>query len=193
MKIKEYIQMVVVLTAIAAVCGLLLSTVKEGTEMRIREQVLYYVKGPAVKQVLEPSSNDLIKDRVEVEVDGREVTVFVGKKEGQPWAIAFESTGVGFGGDIGVMVGYNLDSSTLTGIGITTHKETPGLGSRVSEPSFRRGFEGRPLTDTFKAKQDEGTVDGVSGATYSSRGVCEAVRKSVELFPKIKEKVLAKK
>lgn len=185
--------MVVVLTAIVAVCGLLLSMVKESTEVRIQEQVLHYVKGPAVQQVLETSTNDLIKDREEVEVDGQKYTVFVGKKEAQAWAIAFESSGAGFGGDIGVMVGYNLDSDTLTGIGITTHKETPGLGARISEPIFKQGFEGRPLTDTFKVKQDDGTVDGVSGATNSSRGVCEAIRKSVDLYPKIKEIVKAKK
>ncbi|NIM14717.1 MAG: FMN-binding protein, partial [Candidatus Aminicenantes bacterium] len=42
----------------------------------------------------------------------------------------------------------------------------------------------------FKVKKDNGEVDAVSGATYSSRGVCAAVEKCIALYPKIKEKVM---
>lgn len=186
----QYIKMVVVLTGIAAVCGFLLSTVKQVTAVRIEEQILVNVKLPAVKTVLESSTNDLIQDRQTIKIDERDQVVFVGKKGGKPWAIAFESKGTGFGGDIGVMVGFDVEKDILTGIGILTHQETPGLGARISEATFTDNFKNRPITAVFKVKKDNGEVDAVSGATNSSKGVCTAVQKSVVLYPAIKKKVM---
>jgi electron transport complex protein RnfG len=187
---KDYIKMVVVLTAIAAVCGFLLAAVKDFTAVRIQEQILVNVKGPAVNRVLETSTNDLIGDRREIEIDGKKYLVFVGKKDDKPWALSFESSGGGFGGDIGVMVGFDLASDRLTGIGIITHQETPGLGARIVEPSFTDRFKGKPLTTVFKVKKDNGEIDALSGATNSSRGVCEAVTKAITLYPAVKQKVV---
>ena len=186
---KEIIKMLVVLTGISGVCGLLLAGVRDFTKDRIQEQELTYVKGPAVMAVLEGCDNDPIKDRVEVEVDGETVIVFIGKKEGAPWAVAYETRSAGFGGDIGVMMGVNLNDPTLAGIGITTHKETPGVGSRVTEPDFRKIFKGKPLDSPFKIIDDGGVVDAISGATVSSRAVCAAVTKGVGCFDKIKANV----
>jgi len=189
--LMQYIKMVVVLTGIAAICGFLLSGVKQMTEVRIEQQILVNVKGPAVKAVLESSTNNLLEERQAITVDGQVYGVFVGKKDNKAWAIAFESKGTGFGGDIGVMVGFDLDKDVLTGIGILTHQETPGLGARITEPAFSNGFKGKPLTAVFKVKKDNGEVDAVSGATYSSRGVCAAVEKCIALYPKIKEQVIS--
>lgn len=187
--IMQYIKMVVVLTGIAAICGFLLSGVKQMTEARIEQQILVNVKGPALNAVLESSTNNLLEDRQTVTLEEQEQVVFVGKKDGSAWAIAFESSGTGFGGDIGVMVGFDLEKDVLTGIGILTHQETPGLGARITETAFTDGFKGKPLTAVFKVKKDNGEVDAVSGATYSSRGVCAAVEKCIALYPKIKEKI----
>jgi electron transport complex protein RnfG len=187
---KDYFKMILVLTAIATVCGFLLAAVKDFTAVRIEEQILVNVKGPAVLRVLDTSSNDLIGDRREITIDGRKYVVFVGKKDGKPWAVAFESKGPGFGGDIGVMVGFNLEKDVLTGIGILTHQETPGLGARVTEPSFTDRFKDKPLTAVFKVKKDNGEIDALSGATNSSKGVCTAVENTIKLYPAVKKKVL---
>ena len=74
------------------------------------------------------------------------MTVFPGKKDGKLVAVALEHFGKGFGGDVGVMVGYDVNRDTLTGIGITTMKETPGLGTRVADPAFTGQFTGNPPT-----------------------------------------------
>ena len=186
---KDYIKMIVVLTVIAGVCGFLLATVKDVTEARIEEQILVNVKGPAVKRVLESSTNDTIQDRMEIALEDQKYTVFVGKKDGKTWAAAFESKGTGFGGEIGVMVGFDLEKDTLTGIGILTHQETPGLGARIVEPSFTSLFKGKPITAAFKVKKENGEIDALSGATNSSRGVCAAVTKTIALYPAIKGKL----
>jgi len=189
---KEIVKMLIVLTLICGVCGLFLAVVRDFTGDRIEEQVLQYVKGPAVAKVLEGSENDLIKDRKTVEFEGEKVVVFIGKKGGKPFGLAYETKGKGFGGDIGVIAGFDLQADTFTGIGITTHKETPGLGSRVSEPGFGTNFIGKSVTDEFKTTVDGGTVDAVTGATNSSRGVCEAVQKSAAMYPAVKASITEK-
>jgi len=186
---KEYIKMIVVLTLIAMVCGFLLSAVKTLTYEKIEEQILVNVKGPALKSVLNQSSNDPINDRMEVELDGRPYTVFIGKKGEDMYALAFESEGAGFGGKIGVMVGIDVEKDTLAGIGILSHQETPGLGSRISESNFTNRFKGKPLTADFSVKKDNGDIDAISGATNSSRGVCSAVHNGVQLYPKLKKEI----
>ena len=187
---KEYIRMISVLTAIAAVCGLLLAAVKKGTEKQVEMQILNNLQGPAVNKVLATSTNDLLQDRQEVAIDDQKHVIFVGKKDGAPWAIAFECKSAGFGGDIGVMIGFNLKNDQLTGIGILSHKETPGLGARVTEETFTNNFKERSPTETLKVKKDGGIIDAVSGATISSRAVCAAVEKSLGLYPRIKEEIL---
>jgi electron transport complex protein RnfG len=189
---KEYIKMVLVLSLIAMVCGFLLSAVKILTHEKIEEQILVNIKGPAIKNVLNQSTNNPIEDRIEIEYNGIPHTVFIGKKDNAVWGIAFESEGTGFGGSIGVMIGIDIAKSSLSGIGILTHQETPGLGARISETVFTDKFKGRSISDTFKVKKDDGSIDAISGATNSSRGVCSAVEKGMDLYSKIKEEILAK-
>ena len=126
-------------------------------------------------------------------MEGEQKVVFFGKKDGTPWAIAFETIGTGYKGKIGVMVGFDLKRNIISGIGILTHQETPGLGARVSETAFTDNFKGKAVTETFKVKQDDGIIDAVSGATISSRAVCSAVVKGISLYAAIKEKVIGKK
>ncbi len=190
--IKEYLKMIVVLTMIAMVCGFLLSAVKTFTYEKIEEQILVNVKGPALNNVLNQSTNNPINDRMEIELDGVTYTVFIGKKGEKLYAIAFESEGSGFGGKIGIMIGIDIEKSTLSGIGILTHQETPGLGSRISEMNFTDRFKGKSLTAKFKVKKDSGDIDAISGATNSSRGVCAAVESGVGRYSKLKTEILKK-
>ncbi len=183
---KEIIKMLVVLTLICGICGFLLATVRSQTKERIEGQLLLNVKGPAVNKVLSGSTNDLIKDRETIKIDGKEYIVFIGKKDNKPWAYAFEMTGNGFGGEIGVIVGFNLKKDELTGIGITTQKETPGVGARITEDLFTDGFRNKKLTDKIFTRADGGVIDAVTGATVSSRGVCSIVRDAIGISGKIK-------
>jgi electron transport complex protein RnfG len=189
---REVTQMIVVLTVICTVCGVALSGFRDMTAERIENQILMNVQGPKVKRVLGGSENDLIADRKKIKINGEEVLLFIGKKEGKPWALAFETTGKGFGGPIKVMVGFDTHQNKITGIQIVSHKETPGVGSRVTEDQFTQRFNG--LSVDIKDTSPKGIgekVDAVSGATYSSNGVYEAIGKSLRIYPEIKKRGLA--
>jgi len=184
---KQVIQMALVLTMICTVCGVALSGIESATKERRTYQELVNVQGPNVNVVLEGSENDLITDSNSIEVDGEEFLLFVGKKSDKPWAIAFETSASGFGGDVTIMVGYDLETDKLTGLQIGSNKETPGIGSRVTEDQFTKQFKGLDIDLEYTDAPCPDGVDAVSGATVSSTAVCEALKQSLEVYPRIKE------
>lgn len=182
-------KLVVVLGCICAVAGMALAGVYQVTKGPIELQQFKYVKGPALKAVLPEADNDPIADNFKVpagkDKKGRDAvqTIFPAKKGGKLVAVAIDAAAKGFDGDISVMVGVNPEG-TLTGVAIMTHTETPGIGSKITEPAFTGQFKGKPL--------DAPTgVDGVSGATYSTKGVFAAVEKAVSFYNANKDKILA--
>lgn len=191
---REIIKMIVVLAVICGGSGVLLSLFQEVTEEPRAYQLLKYVQEPSIKAVLGDYDNDPIKDRITMPAGkddkGKEIrmNIFPAKKGDEITALAYSSSATGYHGIIEIMVGVGLDGK-LTGISIMTHTETPGLGARIVEPDFTDQFSGLELSDDLKLSSDGGQVDGVSGATLSSKGVLSAVRKALELFPKIKEEV----
>ncbi|MEW5909940.1 MAG: RnfABCDGE type electron transport complex subunit G, partial [Thermodesulfobacteriota bacterium] len=163
---REMIKMVVVLTVLCSFSGGLLAALRDGTKERIEVQQLEFVKGPAIRKILEGVSNDPIKDRFKVKIGETEKTFFVGIFNGKADTVAYEASGKGFGGDLGMMVGVNLTDDKLVGIGVTTHSETPGIGSRAqTDPKFSGQFKGLLLTEELKVKGDGGKIDAISGAT----------------------------
>ena len=182
----ELIRMVVVLSLLTGTAGLALSGLKVWTDPIIEGQVMTYVQGPALLQIFADADNDPIADRKKLpnpENPEEQIVVFPALKGGALQAVAIETSAGGFGGDIGVMVGIDVASDNLAGISITTHKETPGLGSRTAEPGFTRQFIGHGKDVALSSKG--GDIDAVSGATISSTGVVEAVNKAVNLYAQL--------
>jgi electron transport complex protein RnfG len=187
---REMIQMVVVLTVLSFVSGGLLAYVKDGTKDKIEVQQLTFVKGPAIKAILKGATNDPITDRFKLKDGDVERSFFVGVFDGKPKIVAFESSGKGFGGDLGLMVGVNLEDGKIAGVGVTTHSETPGVGSRAkTDPTFVAQFPGMPIEETFKVKADGGQVDALSGATVTSRGVSAALTEAGKIYEKLKPQI----
>ncbi len=186
----EKMKMIVSLTLICGICGFLLASVNSMTKVRIEEQILKYVQMPAVETVLASSNNNLLSDRKKVIVDGNEIMVFIGKKGGKIWSLAYEKVVDGAQGKLGVMIGVDVDKDIVTGIGITTCYETPGIGTRIKEDNFKNFFKGRSVTENMALKKDKGVIDAITGATISSQATCNAVQKGVSLYQKIKAEVI---
>jgi len=191
---REIIKMVVVLTVLSAASGGLLAAVENGTKERIEIQELTFVKGPAVASILEGVSNDPIADRFKIKDQDAERSFFVGIFDGKANTLAFETFGKGFGGPIGLVVGVNIDDDKIIGVGVSTHKETPGVGSRAkTEPEFAARFKGLSILDVpVKVKADGGQIDAISGATYTSRGVAEAVTHAGSIYKRLKPRLSEK-
>ena len=199
----KYLHMILILTVIALVSGLALGGLNELTFEQIENNILKFKKIPAVVRIYEAVSGaledaqrasieeELLAERKLVDLGGEEpLLLFVVKKEGRPYAAAIENFGLGFGGSLGVMVGFELETGDVVGIGVTTLAETPGVGTRVTEESFTLQFRGLPGDTVFKVKKDGGDIDGISGATISSRAVAEAIARANAFFQEHREKIL---
>lgn len=175
-------RMFLMVTMVTVVCGALLGAMRELTGERIVQQQIRYVKGPAIRRVLAGVENDPVQDRRTVEVQDRDVTVFNGKMDGTITAVALETVGVGYGGDLSVITAFHVLTGECKGVAIATSKETPGIGTKVDDGSFTEQFKKLPLTKKAAVSQDGGTINGISGATISSRAVCSAVARAQETY-----------
>jgi len=190
---NEMVKMVVVLTILTAFSGGLLASIRNGTAEKIEIQQLKFVKGPAIKTILDGAENDPIADRFKIKDGEKEYSVFVGKFGGKANTVAMESFAAGFGGPVGVMVGINMDDDSVLGVGVTTHAETPGLGSRAKDdPGFVAQFKGGAIQDPFKVAKDGGQINAVSGATITSQAVCQATTDVGSAYQKLKPKIQEK-
>jgi electron transport complex protein RnfG len=184
---REMIKMLIVLTVLATLSGGLLAAIRDNTKDRIENQVLEFVKGPAIRSILEGATNDPIVDRFQLKDGDIERTFFVGVFGGEPRAVTFETSGKGYGGDVGLMVGIDTKDDKLVGVGVTTHGETPGMGAKAkTDPSFVAQFKGLSLKDPKKVTGDGGSINAISGATITSRAVCSATNDAIKIFEKLK-------
>ena len=90
---------------------------------------------------------------------------------------AVEVIPAGFGGNITLMVGVSRDGQVL-GISVISHTETAGLGAVAGANSakgqaFRDSFLG--LTYPVAPSKDGGQADTITGATVTSRAICDGV------------------
>ncbi|WP_027184773.1 RnfABCDGE type electron transport complex subunit G [Desulfovibrio inopinatus] len=186
----EIPKMIVVLSLICGISGFTLAGLRAATQSRIEEQVLTYVQAPAMKHVLQGYDNDPIKDRKSFTLaeTGQTITVFPALQNGKLVGVAFETAGKGYGGDIGVMVGFHPQNDRLSGIGITTLKETPGVGTRVTDVAFSSQFHNHSI-DSIALSAAGGDIDGVGGATISSTGTVSAVQEAVKIYQAIKNDI----
>ena len=88
--------------------------------------------------------------------------------------IGYVSVGeaVGYGGPMEVAVAIN-DQGEVIGFSIASHKQTPSFLEKVLGSSLVDGLIGMTYQNDFIMDQD---IDGVSGATYTTRAIIESVR-----------------
>lgn len=196
MSLRELIQMVVVLTIVTSACAGGLAAVKLATREQIDYQQIKFIKEPALKKILTDYDNDPISDRLQIvtgkDARGRDVktTFFLAKKDGSVKSLAFEASGPGYGGPVGVMIAIDPKDDVVQAIAVTTQSETPGLGTKIAEdPAFPSQFADKPVSANFSLASAGGQIQAISGATVSSNGVSTAVSRGVELYQNVKSQL----
>lgn len=99
------------------------------------------------------------------------------------WGLRLGSRG--YGGYAQLVIGLDT-SGSVTGVSVLSHAETPGLGTKVVEnKEFLAQFTELPAAFTAK---DVKTIDGISGATKSSRAVKNAVTAAGAIYSDVLSK-----
>lgn len=187
---REIIKLFIVVAIFGAVAGGVLASVRDATYDKIESQVWKYVTGPAIEELFKGCTNDPKEDQFILPDGQEEIKVFIAEYDGKRDIVAFETSGKGYDGKIGVMVGYDLEKDELVGMRVTTHTETPGVGSRATtEIGFIEQFNGKSIDGTFKVRADGGDIDAMSGATVTSKGVSSGIADSVEKYKRLKEEI----
>lgn len=87
-------------------------------------------------------------------------------------------TARGYSSDIELLAALDSDLHLL-GIRVLSQAETPGLGAKITGTIFIDSLQGLEISG-LKLKKDGGTLDGITGATITSRAVIDGIRREAE-------------
>ena len=154
------VQLVVTLFLISAICAVLLGLVNNITAGPIAA-ANEAATNAAMQAVLPADSYE------QVEYTGGNALVTAVYKAGDAGYVV-QVAPSGFGGNLDVMVGVGADG-TCTGVSIISHAET--------SEDFRAQFVGKANVAVTK---DGGDIAALTGATITSRAVCDGVNAAIE-------------
>jgi electron transport complex protein RnfG len=177
--------MVMSLTLISLTASACLGFVYELTKEPIALSILNK-KLNAIRQVTPEFDNNPNDEMYRLPTgEGDSLDIYPAKKNGEIIGYAVNTyTSKGFSGNISLMAGFKTDGTILS-ITVLDHKETPGLGTKMTEPEFKEQFTGKnPAEFKLKVKKDGGQIDAITAATISSRAFCDAVQRAYNTLQK---------
>ena len=180
--------MVLVLTLVAVIMGGILAFVNHLTEGPIAEQkekaLADGIKTVMCVDNLQVAKTDEVKQN---DAKGKEMTFTVYQikdAQGNDLGAAVESTTMGFGGDLKVLVGFDPEGNIL-GYTLLEHAETPGLGAKADK-WFQKGQKGDIIgknpAEPLTVSKDGGQVDAITASTITSRAFLLAVNNAYKAY-----------
>ena len=177
--------MVLSLTLISLGASTCLGFVYKMTKAPIELSVLNK-KLSAIKEVVPEFDNNPSEEMYRLPTgDGDSLDVYPAKKDNKIVGYAVNTyTKKGFSGNVSLVTGFKPDG-TIFNITVLEQKETPGLGAKMTEHSFKDQFNDKnPAEFSMKVKKDGGQVDAITAATISSRAFCDAVQRAYNALQK---------
>ena len=184
---SSLLNMVLVLTGVAVIMGGVLAFVNHLTEGPIAEQKAKALSD-GIKAVMVCDNLTLAKtDTVKQDVNGKELTYVIYQvKDAQDndLGAAVESTTMGFGGNLKVLVGFNPEG-TILGYTLLEQTETPGLGAKADK-WFQKGEKGdivgKDPSTPLTVSKDGGQVEAITASTITSRAFLNAVNNAYSAY-----------
>ena len=169
MDTKAVVRPAIVLLLISAVAAGLLGVVSEVTKAPIAAQNEKSLNEGMMAVMPEASSFEA----VEAELTGTITGIYKADNGG----FVLTTAPGGFGGAVNTMVGVDADG-VVTGVRVTGHSETPGLGAMATDPSFYEQFAG--ASGSVTVTKDGGTIVPITSATITSRAVCAGAQEALD-------------
>ena len=182
---KKILQLTLSLTLISAICAAVLALVNSRTEGIIK-QLKADMEVQAAKAVL-PSGVAAIDIRTDPSNTALKVSFgYADADKTKLLGYAVPGKSKGFGGDILLMVGLTPDRKIVTYKKLAA-TETPGLGAKLGDEPFMKQFGGK-AGPSLKIKKEGGEIDAITGATITSRAVCEAIKDACARIDRVEGK-----
>jgi electron transport complex protein RnfG len=183
-KESTFINMVATLFMVTLVASTALAYVYELTREPI-EMAKLAKKLAAIDAVVPEYDNQPVDEMYKVTMgDGIDSLEFYpAKKGGELVGTAIRTyTNTGYNGLVILMVGI-LPDGTIHDSQVVEHKETPGLGTKMTDASFKDQFKGmNPDQVDIRVKKDGGDIDAITAATISSRAFSAATQLAVDAY-----------
>lgn len=185
-------KMLQAMVGIGLLCALLIVLTYEGTLPRVErlkaealEKAIFKVLPGTVK-----TQAFLLQDNAFVSDGGAEASgplVYAGFDEKEELVgVAIAASGQGYADILRILYGYDPAQQAVVGIHVLESKETPGLGDKIEkDPAFLENFMALDVALNTEltalknivvpvkngTKQNPWEVDGITGATISSRAI----------------------
>lgn len=174
-------RMVFVMTLIAAICGTLIVSVFLFTAERIQKNKDFRIQ-EAAKAVLPTAL------RIQTIQDSASGLRFFQGYDAQEKSCGFaiEAEGKGFADIIRALFAFDPETNKITGFKVVESKETPGIGDKIiGDTLFLANFRDLDISQPIVAvkngkKTQRWEIDGITGATISSKAVAKLLRQAVE-------------
>lgn len=175
---SSFKNMVICLTVICLVCSSLLAFFNGLTEEPIRVAQAKKTE-TSLAQVMPAFERTEARN---VELDGTEYPCYVATAGDAVVGYAVESSVIGFGGTLKVMVGFDA-AGTVWSTMVLSHSETPGLGAKCTEPAFKDQFDRLdPAVKSLQVSKDGGDIDAITASTITSRAYTKAVADACRVY-----------
>jgi electron transport complex protein RnfG len=190
------------MVGIGIACASLIVFTYEGTLPRIErlraealEQAIFKVLPGITETATFQLATDNTFEKVVGEADGGQLVYAGYDSEGKLSGVAITASGQGYADILRILYGYNPTTQKVVGFYVLESKETPGLGDKIEkDDNFLSNFEGLDvsLTDDLSkvqnivipvkngTKENPWEVDGITGATISSRAIGNIIGASTE-------------
>lgn len=140
-----------------------------------------------IDEVVVEYDNNPVDEMYKISIENSEdsLEVYPAKKGDKLMAIAIKTfSPKGYGGNVWLMVGL-LPNGDIQNIAVLEHKETPGLGTKMNDTSFKKQFIGNnPSSLNLKVTKDGGDIDALAGATITSRAFGQAIQLAFDTYMK---------
>lgn len=190
-------RMLKAMVGIGAICGLLIVVSYQGTLPRIEQlkaeslqnAIFKVLPGITETQGFVYSDNHFIPTNEQTEN-----MLYAGyDKEGKLVGIAIAAAGQGYADVIRILYGYDPVNQKVIGFYVLESKETPGLGDKIEkDQKFLDNFialdvllvddqsavKNKVITVKSGSKSNDWEVDGITGATISSRAIGNIIASS---------------
>ncbi len=186
-KVKSSIlNIVLVLAGISAFAGVTLASVYTLTKDTIKDSQTSKIE-EAVRAVLPPYDHVSLKP-IELKngVETTNVYKAYDKNNAMVGAAVESTSNNGYRGTIDIIVGFNT-KGVIMNYAVIEQNETPGLGAQM-ESWFKTNIAHQDIqgknagTSNLNVSKDGGEIDGITGATISSRAFLFAVRNAYFAF-----------
>ena len=180
---------------LAAINALASSRIEINEKLDFQRSVLYVFGFVEIEDNLSSEEIQSLYAEKITELTG-EITVYVATVKGEK-NYAFTVQSPGLWGTITGLVAVSSDASRIVGIDFVSHSETPGLGGRIDEKSFKEQFRDERISQDRNLRiavvsgidtssNDDSRVDAITGATRTSEAVGKLINKAInEIFPTV--------